>query len=93
MIQPQNLPKISRLGCVARFWLAMGLACRFLLAFQALFMPWGFYLGGHFHTFPEWSAWAPRMRRMARAVGRPIEIRMIDARRRFSVLSDEVHEP
>jgi len=55
MIQPQNFPKKSRLGCVARFWLIIGAACLFLLAFQAVFMPWGFYLGGHFHIIPAWS--------------------------------------
>ena len=55
MIQAQNAPKKSRIGCVARFWLMVGAACLFLLAFQAVFMPWGFYLGGHFHWIPWWE--------------------------------------
>jgi hypothetical protein len=55
MIQPQNSPRKSRLGCVAQFWIMVGAACLFLLAFQALFMPWGFYLGGHFHLIPMWQ--------------------------------------
>jgi len=54
MIQP-GAPKKSRLGCVAQFWLIVGVAALFLIGFQAIFMPWGFYLGGHFHWLPEWS--------------------------------------
>jgi hypothetical protein len=54
MIQP-GAPQKSRFGCVAQFWLIIGAMCVFLLAFEAIFMPWGFYLGGHFHIIPEWS--------------------------------------
>ena len=54
MLQP-GAPKKSRLGCVAQFWLMVGVAALFLIGFQAIFMPWGFYLGGHFHWLPEWS--------------------------------------
>jgi hypothetical protein len=55
MIQERNFPKKSRIGCVAQFWIMVGLVALFLLGFQALFMPWAYYLGGHFHYLPEWS--------------------------------------
>jgi hypothetical protein len=54
MIQPAA-PKKYRLGCVAQFWLTICALCVLFLAFEAVFMPWGFYLGGHFHIIPEWS--------------------------------------
>jgi hypothetical protein len=56
MSQPVPVaPRKSRLGCVAQFWLVIGAAFLFLLAFQAIFMPWAYYLGGHFHYLPEWD--------------------------------------
>ena len=54
MLQP-GARKKSRLGCVTQFWLIVGVAILFLIGFQAIFMPWGFYLGGHFHWLPEWA--------------------------------------
>jgi hypothetical protein len=29
----------------------------FLLALDAVFMPWSFYMGGHFHPIPMWRGW------------------------------------
>lgn len=54
-VPPKVAPKKSRLGCVASFWLIVGVACLAMLGFQALVAPWGFYLGGKFHWWPAWS--------------------------------------
>ncbi len=29
----------------------------FVLALTAVFAPWGYYLGGHFHILPVWQGW------------------------------------
>jgi hypothetical protein len=33
------------------------LAGAFMLLVTAVFAPWGFYLGGHFHPLPYWQGW------------------------------------
>ena len=50
--------KKSRLGCagcLTRVMLTLLLGCVLIIAMDALFYPWSFYLGGHLHTLPVWQ--------------------------------------
>jgi hypothetical protein len=59
----QNLPAGSqprrrrRFGALSRLILIFIFAGAFLLLVTAVFAPWGFYLGGHFHPLPYWQGW------------------------------------
>src|SRR5215475_2254989 len=55
MIQPQNFPRKSRIGCLGMLALLAVVVPVFLLVFEALATPYGFYLGGHFHLIPMWQ--------------------------------------
>jgi hypothetical protein len=45
---------VSLVGSLALF---VVLGAIFLVAVNALFNPWAFYLGGRFHAFPQWQGW------------------------------------
>jgi hypothetical protein len=54
-------PPRSRPGCFAGLLrslsLLLVLGAFFVLALTAVFAPWGYYLGGHFHILPLWQGW------------------------------------
>jgi len=45
------------LGCLPRLLLTLAVAGVALLLVTAVFAPWGFFLGGHFHIIPYWQGW------------------------------------
>jgi len=45
------------LGCLGQSAIALLFGCLLILALTAIFMPWGFYLGGSFHIIPYWQGW------------------------------------
>ncbi len=45
------------MGCLGQSVLVLFLGCVLILALDAVFMPWGFYLGGSFHIIPYWQGW------------------------------------
>jgi len=45
------------MGCLGQSVLALLFGVLLLLAMTAVFMPWGFYLGGAFHIIPYWQGW------------------------------------
>jgi hypothetical protein len=46
-----------RLGCLGSFVVLAILAPLVYLVPVAIFAPWAFYVGGHFHVLPAWQAW------------------------------------
>ena len=60
---PNSLPAIpsvqskSTRGAVARILIFFALAGAFFLALDAVFTPWAFFMGGHFHVNPKWTGW------------------------------------
>ena len=44
-------------GCLPRLLLLLALGCVLFLGIDALFAPWGFYMGGTFHIIPYWQGW------------------------------------
>lgn len=44
-------------GCLTRVVAALLLGSGLMLALTALLLPWGFFLGGHFHFIPYWQGW------------------------------------
>jgi hypothetical protein len=46
-----------RFGGLTQILLALALGCVVVLLATAVFAPWGFYLGGHFHPIPYWQGW------------------------------------
>jgi hypothetical protein len=44
-------------GCLTRVLAALVLGSAILVALTALFVPWGFFLGGRFHFIPYWQGW------------------------------------
>jgi hypothetical protein len=64
MEQPPNSPSAvpsvqskSTRGAVVRILIFFALAGLFFLALDAVFTPWAFFMGGHFHVSPKWSGW------------------------------------
>ena len=45
------------LGCLGQAAVVLFLGYLLSLAITAVFMPWGFYLGGSFHIIPQWQGW------------------------------------
>jgi hypothetical protein len=45
------------LGCILQSLLVFVLAGIGYLAITAVFAPWAFFLGGHFHPLPYWNGW------------------------------------
>ena len=50
-------PRKARHGCVVQVLGALVLGVVVLMGIMAVFTPWGFYMGGHFHIIPSWTAW------------------------------------
>lgn len=53
---PPKPPK-RRLGCFTQIFLALLLGVVLVLAIDAVFAPWSFYMGGRFHWIPMWQGW------------------------------------
>jgi hypothetical protein len=45
------------LGCLGKTAVMLLLAVVLLLLIDAVFAPWGFFLGGKFHVIPYWQGW------------------------------------
>jgi len=50
-------PRRARPGCVVQVLAALVFGAAVVLGIQAVFTPWGFYMGGHFHIVPQWTGW------------------------------------
>src|SRR5215467_4224101 len=50
-------PPRRRLGCFTQLFLALLLGVVLVLAIDAVFAPWSFYMGGRFHWIPMWQGW------------------------------------
>lgn len=46
-----------RLGCLGSLVALLVIGALAYLGPVAIFAPWGFFLGGHFHVLPMWQAW------------------------------------
>lgn len=53
---PSVQSKSSR-SPVVRLLIFVALAGVFFLAIDAVFTPWAFFMGGHFHVRPKWTGW------------------------------------
>jgi hypothetical protein len=49
--------KKSARGCLALMIVGTVGAVIFGFAATALFTPWGFFMGGRFHLYPQWQGW------------------------------------
>jgi hypothetical protein len=45
------------MGCLAQLFLLALLGAGMVLAIDAVFAPWSFYMGGKFHPIPFWQGW------------------------------------
>jgi len=45
------------MGCLTRLVLALLLGIALVLAIDAVFAPWSFFMGGSFHWIPMWQGW------------------------------------
>ena len=57
---PADIPSvqgISTRGALVRLLIFLALAGVFFLALDAVFTPWAFFMGGHFHVNPKWTGW------------------------------------
>src|ERR1051326_2556069 len=56
---PPPLPvrRKSGAGCLVQVLAALALGVVLVLGINAVFMPWSFYMGGHFHIIPNWTGW------------------------------------
>jgi hypothetical protein len=44
-------------GCIVQLLALLALGAMLPLGICAVFMPWGFYMGGDFHPIPQWTGW------------------------------------
>jgi hypothetical protein len=44
-------------GCLVQLLTVFALGVVLVLAIDAVFAPWAFYMGGHFHIYPGWTGW------------------------------------
>ena len=56
-MQPAFQPARRRFGCLTQLILILLLGGAFVLAIDAVFAPWSFYMGGRFHPIPYWQGW------------------------------------
>ena len=53
--------RLGCVGCLGKLFLYLVgfgmLGSLLVLAIDAVFMPWSFYMGGHFHPIPTWRGW------------------------------------
>jgi len=57
---PPAVPSVqskSTRGALARLLIFLALAGIFFLAIDAVFTPWAFFMGGHFHLNHKWTGW------------------------------------
>ena len=54
---PRPKSKQGCLGCLGRLLLILLLGGLLIVAIDAVFAPWSFFLGGHFHYLPMWQGW------------------------------------
>jgi hypothetical protein len=47
----------SSLGCLGKLVFTLVLGVVAVVSLWAVFMPWAFYMGGHFHPLGSWSGW------------------------------------
>ena len=57
-----NLPtgrpaRRRRFGLLTQLIILLVCGCAFVLLVTAVFAPWAYYLGGHFHPLPYWQGW------------------------------------
>ena len=54
-------PRLGCLGCLGKLFLYLlgflVLGSLLVLALDAVFMPWSFFMGGRFHPIPMWRGW------------------------------------
>lgn len=50
-------PRRARHGCFIQVLGALVFGVVMVAGIQAVFNPWGFYMGGHFHIIPSWTGW------------------------------------
>jgi hypothetical protein len=58
-------PRKARHGCVVQVLGALVLGVVVLMGIMAVFTPWGFYMGGHFHIIPSWTGWGQMHSKLA----------------------------
>lgn len=56
-MQAAPQPAKRRLGCLTQVILALLLGVALVLAIDAVFAPWSFFMGGQFHPIPYWQGW------------------------------------
>lgn len=50
-------PRKARPGCLIQVARALALGLILVVAIMAVFTPWGFFMGGHFHINATWKGW------------------------------------
>jgi hypothetical protein len=50
-------PRRAGHGCIVEVLALVALGIGLALGINAVFMPWGFYMGGQFHILPWWTGW------------------------------------
>jgi hypothetical protein len=56
MVTPTQ-PRKARMGCLTQVVLSLLMGVALVLAIDAVFAPWSFYMGGKFHAIPFWQGW------------------------------------
>lgn len=51
------VPRRARHGCLLQMLGVFAFGAILFLVIDAVFMPWAFYMGGHFHAIPQWTGW------------------------------------
>jgi hypothetical protein len=54
---PTPVPRKSGPGCLVQVFGALALGVVLMCAIYAVFAPWAFFMGGHFHIYPGWTGW------------------------------------
>src|SRR5256885_15006118 len=54
---PMPVRRKSGAGCLVQVLGALALGVVVIMGVKAVFTPWGFYMGGHFHILPQWTGW------------------------------------
>lgn len=54
---PTSTPTKSVRSALMRLLALVAVFGVLLLSFDAIFTPWAFYMGGHFHINPKWTGW------------------------------------
>jgi hypothetical protein len=97
---PPVRPQVRRSGCLIGFWkvgMIIVVSVGLMMAAEAIFEPWAFYLGGRFHITPIgragascmrkagitccWSAFSPTRWRKESPLGRPFLVSPISVPR------------